>query len=64
MEISEARLNANRLNSLKSKGPKTPSGKAISRQNALKHGFRAEVLAVEDPEAVRVLADGKGDGDN
>ncbi len=56
MEISEARLNANRLNSLKSKGPKTPSGKAISRQNALKHGFRAEVLAVEDPEAVRVLA--------
>ncbi len=56
MEISEARLNSNRLNSLKSKGPKTPEGRAISRQNALKHGFRAEVLAVEDPEAVRVLA--------
>ncbi len=56
MEISEARLNANRMNSPTSKGPKTPQGKAVSRQNALKHGFRAEVLAVEDPEAVRVLA--------
>ncbi len=56
MELSEARAETNRKNSLKSTGPKSISGKMRSSQNALKHGFRAEVHSVEDPEAVQVLA--------
>src|ERR1039458_2733594 len=35
--ISEARLRANRQNSKKSTGPKTPRGKQYSRRNAVKH---------------------------
>ena len=51
MQLSEARITANRQNSLKSTGPK--EGKVRSRANALKHGFCSEVLLVEDPQAVR-----------
>jgi hypothetical protein len=38
---SEKRLAANRMNALKSTGPKTPSGKARSSRNALetRHAF-------------------------
>ena len=48
--ISPAKLAANRANSLKSTGPKTPGGKAQSRYNALKHGLygRDVVLPGED----------------
>ena len=39
---------ANRKNAKKSTGPKTAKGKAISSQNALKHGLRsAENRAME-----------------
>src|SRR3954452_14587482 len=53
-EISPARLAANRANSLKSTGPRTPSGKSISKFNGLVHGMRAEsdVLPGEDPAAL------------
>jgi hypothetical protein len=37
--ISPRKLAANRANALKSTGPRTADGKAIARQNALKHGF-------------------------
>src|SRR4051794_18311739 len=52
--ISPARLAANRANSLKSTGPRTPSGKSISKFNGLVHGMRAEsdVLPGEDPAAL------------
>jgi hypothetical protein len=51
--LSPARAEASRKNGAKSKGPKTPEGKARSAQNALKHGLRAETIAVvgdEDPQ--------------
>lgn len=40
--LSKARLNANRLNALKSTGPRTTQGKTAVSQNALKHGLSAE----------------------
>jgi hypothetical protein len=39
---SEKQIAANRLNAQKSTGPRTPEGKAIAGQNALKHGVRSE----------------------
>ena len=55
---SEQRSEINRRNASKSTGPKTLDGKAASRQNALKHGLRAEILALpnEDPVVVEARA--------
>ncbi len=50
---------ANRRNAAKSTGPRTKSGKARSRRNALKHGLSAEqvVMLGEDPAAFEALRD-------
>ena len=59
-EITPARLAANRENALKSCGPKSEEGKAISSQNRLKHGLarhngRFAVLPTEDADAFAEL---------
>ena len=43
-------IEANRLNAMKSTGPRTEHGKQRSRQNALRHGLTAEtvITALED----------------
>jgi hypothetical protein len=58
--MSPARLAANRENALKSCGPKTEEGKAVSSQNRLKHGLardngRFVVLPTEDAAAYAEL---------
>ena len=49
---SPAQIDANRLNSQKSTGPRTVEGKTSSSHNALRHGLYsdADVIAGEDPE--------------
>lgn len=55
--ISEARLAANRANALRSTGPKTEQGKAISSKNSFKHGLYAKAPGVpgEDPAELEAL---------
>ena len=50
--MSEKRDEANRQNALKSTGPKTKEGQAVTKFNALRHGLRAvqTVVPGEDPE--------------
>lgn len=47
---TEAQVRANRLNALKSTGPRTGAGKAVVAQNAVKHGLSARqaVIVGED----------------
>ncbi len=58
--ISDAQLTANRANALKSSGPKTPEGLAISSQNRTSHGLARHtgtfrLLTTEDPEKFAAL---------
>jgi hypothetical protein len=48
MKVTPAKIEANRKNSLKSTGPKTPQGKAVVRYNALKHGILAREAVITE----------------
>lgn len=58
MPTSEKRLAANRANSTKSTGPRTPEGKQRSSLNAVAHGLTAQtaVLPGEDPDQLEALS--------
>jgi hypothetical protein len=49
---SYRQINANRRNAFKSTGPKTETGKQVSRRNAVRHGLTAETVigALEDAD--------------
>jgi hypothetical protein len=56
--VSSPRAEASRKNGAKSRGPKTPAGKARAARNALKHGLRAQkyvVLPDEDAAGFEAL---------
>ena len=55
MQVSEARLAANRINALKSKGPTSDHGKMVSRRNATMHALTGDSIVVPegDAEAIR-----------
>jgi hypothetical protein len=55
---SDAQIRANRANTLKSTGPRSVEGKAVSRFNALKHGMDAAsvVLPGENPADYQAMA--------
>ena len=57
MNCSQARLDANRRNALKSTGPRTVEGKAVSRANSLKHGLCASIVVPECPELLQLRAE-------
>src|SRR5689334_24591317 len=48
---SSAQIEANRRNSQKSTGPRTPAGKTASSQNALKSGLYSESLLIVGEES-------------
>src|SRR5262245_51684283 len=54
---STDQIKANRLNALKSTGPRTAKGKARSSRNALTHGLTAQEIVIpgEDPAAYRAF---------
>ena len=55
MATSEARIAANRANSLHSTGPKTAEGKAASRRNALKHGMTGNGVVIPGEDQFLVV---------
>jgi len=48
---TQQQILANRENAKKSAGPRTTSGKTVSRRNALKHGLTAKTLLLEGESA-------------
>jgi hypothetical protein len=56
MPASEARIQANRANCLKSTGPRTARGREQASRNSLKHGLTGSGVVVQDQDAAEVEA--------
>jgi hypothetical protein len=54
MPASDAQIRANRANSAKSTGPKTASGKSVSRANSYKHGLTGQGAVLPELEDAEV----------
>jgi hypothetical protein len=50
---SDRQIEANRANSLKSTGPQTSEGKAVSSRNGLRHGLLSETIVLADESLER-----------
>jgi hypothetical protein len=59
-EVSERRIAANRINALRSTGPKTEAGKARSRLNAITHGMRSDMVVLPTEDAAAFEAEKLG----
>ncbi len=57
---SEKQREASRSNGAKSKGPKSPEGKAVSSMNGLKHGLRANQVVLPGEDAAEFQAELEG----
>jgi len=49
-KMTEKEIKANRLNSAKSTGPKSPKGKEVVKWNALKHGLPAREIIIKEED--------------
>ncbi len=56
MSCSAAKMEANRLNALKSTGPRTPEGREAARGNALKHGLTGAGVVIPGEDRAEVEA--------
>ena len=54
MPASEAQIQANRQNALRSTGPKTAEGKENSRRNGLKHGLTGDGVVLKPDDSTEV----------
>jgi hypothetical protein len=59
MTISLKQLEANRMNALKSTGPKTQDGKAIVALNPIKHGLLSKEILLQDEDETSLVDLGK-----
>lgn len=60
MNLTEARLEANRRNAALSTGPRTEEGKNRSKLNAMRHGLTAQVVVMPEEDLQRYQAFGQG----
>ncbi|HEY2156886.1 MAG TPA: hypothetical protein VGH33_14740, partial [Isosphaeraceae bacterium] len=61
---SEKQRQASRTNGAKSKGPKSPDGKNVSKFNGLKHGLRSNQVVLPDENVAEFQAELKGWADD
>ena len=54
-QISDKQIEANRMNALKSTGPRSIEGKEKSAQNALKFGFTAKKFIIPEVHNIIIL---------